>query len=93
MPRAEFTVTRWGTAEMANSIHSVPVEWSAPGGAQVNVDIPAWNNVLPDGSLGNGPHQPHVGYQTPGKPRTRGHIFTDDVPATRTNDDNPRRGC
>lgn len=48
-------------------------------GAVVNMDIP------PVGA--NGPHQPHIGYQTPGKRivggRNRGHIFVDDVPATR----------
>jgi hypothetical protein len=63
----------------------VPREWSGPNGANVKMDIPQWNNVKPDGTLGEGPHQPHIGYQTPGKGanRTRGHIFVDDVPATR----------
>ncbi len=49
------------------------------------MDIPGYNNVKSNGALGEGPHQPHIGYQTPGKgsSRTRGHIFVDDVPATR----------
>lgn len=53
--------------------------------ANVNMDIPEWNNVKPDETLGNGPAQLHICYQTPrkGKERVRGHIFVDDVPATR----------
>lgn len=82
VPRDQFKITKWGKDVNGKS---VPVEWEAPGGAQVNMDIPQWNNVKPNGSLGEGPHQPHIGYQTPGKGtnRVRGHIFTDDVPATR----------
>ncbi|WP_143518141.1 polymorphic toxin type 47 domain-containing protein [Pseudomonas sp. PIC25] len=55
-----------------------------PKGAKVNMDVPKWNNV--EGSnIGNGPHQPHIGYQSSGKgaQRIRGHIFVDIVPATR----------
>ncbi|RAV02633.1 polymorphic toxin type 47 domain-containing protein [Paenibacillus sp. YN15] len=82
VPRDQFNVTKWGKDETGKSI---PVEWSGPNGANVNMDIPKWNNVKPDGTLGEGPHQPHIGYQTSGKGanRTRGHIFVDDVPATR----------
>lgn len=49
------------------------------------MDIPEWNNVKSNGKLGNGPHQPHIGYQTPGKGnnKIRGHIFVDDIPVTR----------
>lgn len=50
------------------------------------MDIPEWNNVKSDGILGDGPFQPHIGYQNAGKGkenRVRGHIFVDDVPATR----------
>ena len=64
VPRDQFSVTRWGQNSYGKS---VPVEWQGPGGANVNMDIPQWNNVKPDGSLGAGPHQPHIGYQTPGK--------------------------
>ncbi|WP_415839705.1 polymorphic toxin type 47 domain-containing protein [Paenibacillus tarimensis] len=80
--RNQFKVTKWGKDQNGKSI---PVEWSGPNGANVNMDIPRWNNVKPDGTLGEGPHQPHIGYQTPGKGtnRTRGHIFVDNVPATR----------
>lgn len=88
IPKEDFEVTQWGTDKYGKS---VPVEWEAKpgiegaGGANVNMDIPEWNNVKPDGTLGNGPDQPHIGYQTPGKgkERVRGHIFVDEVPATR----------
>ncbi|CAM5781911.1 MULTISPECIES: polymorphic toxin type 47 domain-containing protein [Brevibacillus] len=82
LSRDQFTVTKWGKDINGKS---VPVEWSGPGGASVTMDIPEWNNVKPNGALGEGPHQPHIGYQTPGKGanRIRGHIFIDDVPATR----------
>lgn len=55
-----------------------------PNGANVNMDIPEFNNVT-NGVLGNGPHQPHIGYQNTGKGsnRIRGHIFVDEIPATR----------
>jgi len=38
-----------------------------------------------NGALDEGPHASHIGYQTPGKveSRVRGHIFVDNVPATR----------
>jgi len=54
-------------------------------GANVNMDIPQWNNVKPNGQLGEGPYAPHIGYQTAGKGsnRIRGHIFVDYIPATR----------
>jgi RHS repeat-associated protein len=82
VPRDQFEVTKWGKDVNGKSI---PVEYEAPNGANVNMDIPQWNNVKPNGSLGNGPSQPHIGYQTPGKgsSRVRGHIFVDNVPATR----------
>lgn len=80
IPKNEFEVTKWGKNKYGKSI---PVEWQGPGGANVNMDIPAWNNVRVNGALGEGPHSPHIGYQKPGKPRSRGHIFVDDVPATR----------
>ncbi|ENA0608834.1 DUF4150 domain-containing protein [Enterobacter bugandensis] len=80
IPREQFEVTKWGKDQYGKS---VPVEWQGPGGANVNMDIPAWNNVKSNGALGEGPHSLHIGYQTPGKPRTRGHIFVDLVPATR----------
>ena len=50
------------------------------------MDIPAWNNLKKStGKLGEGPHQLHIGYQTSGRGanRIRGHIFIDNVPATR----------
>lgn len=37
---------------------SIPVEYVGPGGANVNMDIPAWNNLKKStGKLGEGPHQ------------------------------------
>ncbi|MCM3625691.1 polymorphic toxin type 47 domain-containing protein, partial [Brevibacillus borstelensis] len=59
LSRDQFTVTKWGKDINGKS---VPVEWSGPGGASVNMDIPEWNNVKPNGALGEGPHQPHIGY-------------------------------
>ncbi|MGY8528295.1 polymorphic toxin type 47 domain-containing protein, partial [Paracidovorax citrulli] len=82
VPKEQFTVTKWGKTIDGKSI---PVEYTGPGGANVNMDIPSLDNVKSNGGLGEGPHQPHIGYQTPGKgsSRTRGHIFVDNVPATR----------
>ncbi len=75
-------MTKW--AKDGNG-KTIPVEWEGPNGANVNMDIPEWNNVKLDGTLGEGPHQPHIGYQTPGKgnDRVRGHIFVDHVPGSR----------
>lgn len=69
--REAFEVTRWG--KDANG-KSFPVEYRAPGGAEVSVDI---------GHMKNGPQGPHVGYQGPGKGATSGHILIDDVPVNR----------
>ena len=87
-PAESFEVTQWGKDPYGKSI---PVEWKPKkgiegvGGAAVNMDIPEWNNIKSDGTLGEGPSQPHIGYQNAGKgkDRVRGHIFVDDVPATR----------
>jgi hypothetical protein len=82
VPKNQFKITKTGKTIDGKTI---PTEYTAPNGAQVNMDIPQFNNVKPDKTLGNGPHQPHIGYQTPGKgdARTRGHIFIDNVPSTR----------
>ncbi|KEQ17556.1 hypothetical protein GZ78_17585 [Endozoicomonas numazuensis] len=82
IPRENFKVTQWGKDINGKSI---PTEYTSSNGASVNVDIPEWNNIRSDGTLGAGPHQPHIGYQTPGrgKERIRGHIFIDNIPATR----------
>ncbi|WP_294281700.1 polymorphic toxin type 47 domain-containing protein [uncultured Chryseobacterium sp.] len=83
VPKELFKVTKWGKDINGKS---VPVEYVGPGGANVNMDIPAWNNLKKStGKLGEGPHQPHIGYQTSGRGvnRVRGHIFRDNVPATR----------
>ncbi|WP_341665859.1 polymorphic toxin type 47 domain-containing protein [Vibrio sp.] len=80
--KERFEVTKWGYDRNGKSI---PVEYSGPNGANVNIDIPDLNNVKASGELGKGPYQPHIGYQTPGKGRkkVRGHIFVDNIPATR----------
>lgn len=78
--RDQFEVTEWGKTPDGKSI---PVEYTAKKGpyrgAQVSIDIPKLGQ--------NGPSQPHIGYQSSGKSssggRLRGHIFVDDVPATR----------
>jgi hypothetical protein len=83
LEKSEFEVTQWAKDKNGKSI---PVEWEGPNTAKVNMDIPDWNNLKKEG-LGKGPHQPHIGYQGPGKRdgsgSKRGHIFVDDVPATR----------
>ncbi|WP_084349739.1 polymorphic toxin type 47 domain-containing protein [Moraxella oblonga] len=81
VPKEQFVITKWAKDKYGKSI---PVEYSAPNGANVNIDIPEFNNVT-NGVLGNGPHQPHIGYQNTGKGsnRIRGHIFVDEIPATR----------
>lgn len=82
VPKEQFKISKWGKTADGKSI---PVEWEAPNGAKVNMDIPEFNNVKANNLLGEGPHQPHIGYQTAGKGknRVRGHIFVDNVPATR----------
>ncbi|HEX5754674.1 MAG TPA: polymorphic toxin type 47 domain-containing protein, partial [Archangium sp.] len=73
--REEFSVTRWGKDKFGKS---APVEWRAPNGAEVNIDM---------GHTKNGPSSPHVGFQTPGKRGSggavRGHILLDEVPFNR----------
>jgi intein/homing endonuclease len=71
VPKNQFEVTRWGKDAYGKS-H--PVEWRAKGGAEVNIDWPHSRN---------GPAEPHVGYQTPGKGNVTGHIILDDVPYNR----------
>ena len=69
--RSEFDVTKWGKDMNGKSI---PVEYRAPGGAEVSVDFAHEKN---------GPDVPHVGWQTSGKNNTTGHILLDNVPASR----------
>jgi hypothetical protein len=75
VPREEFAVTKWGKDRFGKS---APVEWRAPNGAEVNIDL---------GHKKKGPSVPHVGFQTPGKRGSggaaRGHILLDDVPYNR----------
>ncbi len=75
VPKEEFEVKKW--AKDSNG-KSFPVEWRAPNGAEVNIDL---------GHTQNGPEVPHIGYQTGGKRASggaeRGHIFVDDVPINR----------
>jgi len=71
VPRNRFEVTKWARSADGKSF---PVEWRAPGGAEVNIDI---------GHGRYGPGVPHVGYQTPGKGGSVGHILLDFVRASR----------
>ncbi|HYV44077.1 MAG TPA: polymorphic toxin type 47 domain-containing protein [Myxococcaceae bacterium] len=71
IPREEFEVTKWARTAEGKSF---PVEWRAPGGAEVNIDT---------GHARYGPGVPHVGYQTPGKGGSVGHILLDVVRANR----------
>jgi len=71
VPRDQFKVTKWGVSAEGKSI---PVEWRAPGGAEVNMDT---------GHARYGPGVPHIGYQTPGKGGSVGHILLDSVRANR----------
>jgi hypothetical protein len=71
-PRENFEVTKWANDQYAKS-H--PVEWTAPGGAEVNIDWPFAATA--------GPPVPHVGWQTRGKRPSgakRGHILLFEVP-------------
>ena len=68
---------------------TVPVEWRAPGGAEVNMDFghPPTIDKLPDGSrvqIQASPGDPHVGWQGSGKGAPVGHILVDNVPAGRS---------
>jgi len=76
--RGAFKPTRW---EKGLNGKSLPVEYQAPGGAEVSID---WAHDNPD-ALG----APHVGWQTTGKPKETGHIFIDDVPSGRTYKSDP----
>lgn len=76
-PKEDFVVTKWGKDQYGKS-H--PVEWRAPNGAEVNVDI---GHSIQSGA----PTANHVGWQTGGKRSSgggiRGHIFVDEVPFNR----------
>ncbi|MBN6075090.1 hypothetical protein HYE60_07515, partial [Aggregatibacter actinomycetemcomitans] len=82
VPKDQFEVTQWGRTPEGKTI---PVEWKGPRGAEVNMDIPEWNNINPNGNngLGKGPYALHIGYSTSGKGNYSGHIFVENVPATR----------
>jgi RHS repeat-associated protein len=79
LPREAFGITQWQLNKYGKT---VPVEWTAPGGAGVNIDDPI---MIP---TGEGPQVPHVGFQTAGKRgaggASRGHILADEVPASRS---------
>ncbi len=76
-PKEDFTVTKWGKDKYGKSY---PVEWKAPNGAEVSVDI---GHSIQSGA----PTADHVGWQTGGKRSNgggvRGHIFVDEVPYNR----------
>ena len=76
-PKEDFEVTKWGRDQYGKS-H--PVEWRAPNGAEVSIDI---GHPVESGA----PTADHVGWQTGGKRGSgggvRGHIFVDEVPYNR----------
>ena len=53
-PKEDFTVTKWGKDKYGKSF---PVEWKAPNGAEVSVDI---GHSIESGA----PMADHVGWQT-----------------------------
>lgn len=69
--KSEFKVTKWAKDSAGKSF---PVEWRAPGGAEVSIDA---------AHVRHGPDVPHVGYQMPGKGGLVGHILLDEVPVNR----------
>lgn len=75
LKKGDFEVTKWGKDKNGKSM---PVEYRAKNGAEVNVDL---------AHKTDGPDAPHVGYQTGGKRNSgggiRGHILLDDVPVNR----------
>lgn len=76
--RDELVPTKWGYTPDGKTI---PVEYQVPGGS-INLDIPEVNGRIVNGKIvSEGPLQPHIGYR--GKGGNRGHIFVDEVPATR----------
>ncbi|MGF6094367.1 RHS repeat-associated core domain-containing protein [Pseudomonas sp. 18175] len=83
IPKEEYGVTKWGKDQYGKTF---PTEWRVEKGpnrgAEVNIDDPT---LVPSKE---GPSSPHIGYQTPGKRggggATRGHIFIDLVPVSRS---------
>jgi RHS repeat-associated protein len=63
-----FFETKWVKTEYGKT---VPVEWKAPGGAEVSIDVA---HKLP------APDIPHIGWQGPGKGAPSGHVFVDETP-------------
>jgi RHS repeat-associated protein len=76
MDRNSFEITKWASGSNGKSM---PVEYRASNGAEVNVDFP---------HAFDGPGAPHIGFQTGGKRSAggaeRGHIILDNVPAGRS---------
>jgi filamentous hemagglutinin len=77
VPKNEFTVTKWAVDQNGKSF---PAEYRVLSGnnrgAEVSVDL---------GHTSTGtPGAPHVGWQTPGKKNTVGHIFLDNVNVNRS---------
>ena len=77
VPKEQFTVTKWGVDKYGKSF---PTEYRVlegkNRGAEVNIDI---------GHTSKGtPAAPHVGWQTPGKNNTVGHIFINSVDVNRS---------
>nr|WP_281272368.1 polymorphic toxin type 47 domain-containing protein [Paenibacillus sambharensis] len=74
--KEEFSASKWAKDENGKSF---PVEWRSKNGAEVSIDYPHYG-VDRNGNWASGPDAPHVGWQTPGKNNTVGHIILDEVP-------------
>jgi hypothetical protein len=77
-PLKDFFVTKWGKTPEGKT---VPVEWQAPGNAEVSLD---WGHyaVNKRGEWVTGPDTPHIGWKTPVEGKV-GHILMDSIPASR----------
>jgi RHS repeat-associated protein len=83
IPKKEFSTTKWGKDQYGKSF---PTEWRVLAGknkgAEVNIDNP--HLVIST----DGPVDPHIGYQTPGKRggggAIRGHILLGLLPVSRS---------
>jgi RHS repeat-associated protein len=81
--KSDFSVTKWGTDQYGKSF---PTEWRVMTGrnkgAEVNIDNP---HLV---ASTDGPADPHIGYQTPGKRGNggaiRGHILLNLLPVSRS---------
>jgi hypothetical protein len=96
----DFQVTQRGPDDLVHQ--NVPVEWQATktkghGASTTTFTFIIDMDRIPPGAGGHGPDRPHIGYSYWGTggihataARFNGHIFIEEVPASR-NDPNPYR--